>query len=1033
MTSCLFSFTAGEETLDELFSKSLHLHQDRIAVIENNGLTKCSLTYKELWDASCIVSEAIANFLKSSSQRPSQFVAVCMDQCLIYPAVLLGILNQGFGFACCDPSWTSEKQIQYLGKLGTSLLVHKSEERFSSSGNQQCRVQVRDTFMYFERLNSGNDSRKCPHQMAYAVLTSGSTGQPKIVRVPHSSIVPNIMDIMDMCNVTSTDLVFLSSPSTFDPSVVDVFVAFAAGASLLVTSKSIKASAGRLLEILFPCDASQGVSVLQMTPSVFNRWSEKELQEVVLSSKSSLRVLLFGGEPFPSESKLTRCKGIGNNTHIYNIYGITEVSAWASIHQVIPSKEAHILDPTEDKTSVPLGKPLSETLFEVRDVLTGLAIDSGCGEMFIGSSKRICEIDDENCLDYSYPVYRGTGDIVQVHSNKKMYYLGRKDNHIKRWGHRINLENVEHIALNHASVKYACSVWDEERHKLLLMVCLREPLPILTLRRHFLTSELSQSFLVPDEIIPVEEMPLTVHGKVNRQSAALASTNQKPPASKLLVKELFTKLWCEVLGLQSLEGGSFLLAGGNSLLAVILMTELEEYLGEIPKDLGDLLLSGNSFSFICEHLCQFHHTNTKTCNQPFEKEGDETTLKVDEMAELEDTKQEPQYADELESFSLRGTSSSESMSVFDIPQSVLRTIQLDLVWKVDLNKCIDASPLCLIYRSGHIGVVVGSHSGKLTYVDGKEGDVRWMVTLPDRIESSACPSVCGQFIFVGCYDGALYCINSVSGKINWSFKTGGEVKCPPALCNGGSSVLFGSYDKLVYCVNAQQGLLEWYASLASSADCKGNWLAAPLILGKIAILCNLGKLVSAVHTMDGKVIWSTSLSNPVFSTPSHFSTSLGDYVVAAEVKGTLHCLNVATGEVVWTWKAGGFIFAPLVIVPDFSCTDTHYILVGCYDFCLYCLFINPQNEISLKWKISLGARIGAAPFPFNIRTCDGVNNLCATVCNSAGEVFIVNLNDGGIHCYHNIDSEVFSSPVVYNDKIYFGCRDNSMYCLRMQS
>lgn len=123
----------------------------------------------------------------------------------------------------------------------------------------------------------------------------------------------------------------------------------------------------------------------------------------------------------------------------------------------------------------------------------------------------------------------------------------------------------------------------------------------------------------------------------------------------------------------------------------------------------------------------------------------------------------------------------------------------------------------------------------------------------------------------------------------------------------------------------------------------------------------------------------------------------------------------------------------MIIVPDFSLYNSHYIVFGCYDFYLYCLFNNADNEISLKWKISLGARIGAAPFPFKIRTCDGINNVCVSVCNSAGEFFIVNLQDGGIHGYLNVDSEVFSSPVVYNDKVYFGCRDNSMYCLRMHS
>lgn len=103
---------------------------------------------------------------------------------------------------------------------------------------------------------------------------------------------------------------------------------------------------------------------------------------------------------------------------------------------------------------------------------------------------------------------------LQVHANGKINYVGRKDNNVKRWGHRINLENVEDIALDHASVKHACCVWDEERHKLFLIVCLRESLPILALKRHFLTSKMSHSSLVPDEILSVEEMPLTIHGTV---------------------------------------------------------------------------------------------------------------------------------------------------------------------------------------------------------------------------------------------------------------------------------------------------------------------------------------------------------------------------------------------------------------------------------------------------------------------------------------------------------------------------------------
>lgn len=135
---------------------------------------------------------------------------------------------------------------------------------------------------------------------------------------------------------------------------------------------------------------------------------------------------------------------------------------------------------------------------------------------------------------------------------------------------------------------------------------------------------------------------------------------------------------------------------------------------------------------------------------------------------------------------------------------------------------------------------------------------------------------------------------------------------------------------------------------------------------------------------------------------------------------------------VWTWTAGGFIFAPLVVVPDASLQGTHSVLVGCYDFYLYCLVINADNQVSLQWKTLLGARIGAAPFPFDIRTCDN-RNVCVSVCNSNGQLFILSLHDGSIHSSYHVHAEVFSSPVVHQDRIYFGCRDNFMYCLTMRS
>jgi hypothetical protein len=73
---------------------------------------------------------------------------------------------------------------------------------------------------------------------------------------------------------------------------------------------------------------------------------------------------------------------------------------------------------------------------------------------------------------------------------------------------------------------------------------------------------------------------------------------------------------------------------------------------------------------------------------------------------------------------------------------------LELCWKVDLAKCIDATPL-VVDRGNAFSVYVGSHSGAFVCVDVGSGSEVWRRHLPDRIESSAAASSCGNLIFVG--------------------------------------------------------------------------------------------------------------------------------------------------------------------------------------------------------------------------------------------------------------------------------------------
>lgn len=152
------------------------------------------------------------------------------------------------------------------------------------------------------------------------------------------------------------DVVFLGSPLTFDPSVVDLFLALSSGAQVLIVPSVMKKMPKRLAHLLFTDHKTTVLQVKivssflgrlwstvtpyflpflpQVTPTLLVRFGDRILKEEVLSPASSLRVLALGGEACPSPALLRGWRHQDNRTNFYNVYGITEVSCWASCYRI---------------------------------------------------------------------------------------------------------------------------------------------------------------------------------------------------------------------------------------------------------------------------------------------------------------------------------------------------------------------------------------------------------------------------------------------------------------------------------------------------------------------------------------------------------------------------------------------------------------------------------------------------------------------------------------------------------------------------
>jgi acyl-CoA synthetase len=222
---------------------------------------------------------------------------------------------------------------------------------------------------------------------------------------------------------------------------------------------------------------------------------------------------------------LRQWKSKENSTDIFSLYGITEVSCCTTVHKVEIQNEAQSFDCDACETqvpsqqgAVPLGNALSQTLLSVKND-SGVEIFTGEGELYIGSMERMYLIDSETVQNLHFPLYRATGDIVKVDGcNKRVFYVGCKDNMIKWFGHKLSLEHVQQVVAAYRGIEHSQCVWEAHTRRLGLLAKVEQSKDedqhfTMGLKCHF-RKHLQPPF-IPDVIVKLKCFPLSSHGKLD--------------------------------------------------------------------------------------------------------------------------------------------------------------------------------------------------------------------------------------------------------------------------------------------------------------------------------------------------------------------------------------------------------------------------------------------------------------------------------------------------------------------------------------
>ncbi len=568
-----------EVTLLELFKQQLALHQQDVALVSGTR----TLSYSDLNQ----LARAAACEGMQKGLRPHTLAAVVMEKGWEQVVACLAIFMSGAAYLPLSPD-TPEERLHWIlrdSEVGVVFAQSSVAERIHWPDNIQTifvdALDISDKHAGMEELPPQ------PGDLAYVIYTSGSTGRPKGVMIDHRGAANTILDINNRFNVGAADRILALSALQFDLSVYDIFGMLACGGALVMPDPQSLKEPGHWLRLLH----EHHVTLWNSVPALMHMLAT-HMTDTSETLPAALRLALLSGDWIPTDLPES-LKKLTPSLHLVSLGGATEASIWSVAHYPVEA-------PGKDWTSIPYGRPLKNQRLYVLDAQMRQRPDWVSGHLYIGGIGLALgywhdEAKTANAF-ITHPhtgerLYR-TGDMARHRPEGVLEFLGRDDFQVKIQGHRIELGEIEACLLRHPAVREAVTVVAGEG-EVRRLVCFVVPHAAGVSDEPELLAFLQRSvpaYMLPSAIIPVDSLPLTNNGKVDRTALTAKAGAHKPakdphtialPRNDLELQ--IAAMWAETLAREHVgRNENFFETGGNSLLAVRLTNRLREH---FSKDL----------------------------------------------------------------------------------------------------------------------------------------------------------------------------------------------------------------------------------------------------------------------------------------------------------------------------------------------------------------------------------------------------------------------------------------------------------------
>ncbi|KAG0232171.1 hypothetical protein BGW41_001961, partial [Actinomortierella wolfii] len=555
-----------DRCIHHMFEDQVAETPEAVAIVHNEQ----EVTYAELDD---LASRLASRFVVAGVKR-GNFVVILLERSVELIVTQLATLKIGVAYVVIDSRLPLERQSFILKDSGAVLCVTNANSEVSSmKGIALYRLDISalsvDGTPALDTSISVSSS-----DTAYVMYTSGSTGVPKAVCVPHRAVICRVVS-NGLADIDSSDRVAFTTNPSHVPSTFEIWITLLRGARMVIIDNDVILDPHRLAEAL----VDSRVTALYLTNPLLNKYA------FIIGSTLSTLKYLIGGADQGAVKAYSEILKHGGPVRLVHRYGSTETPLGALSY--VPSTDIDQL------ARLPIGRPLPNIrCYVLGKDYTPVPIGA-VGELYIGGHGISTgylnrpDITEERFLPDPFSNMTGarmykTGDMVRYLPDGNVEFLGRNDFQIKIRGYRIELGEIESRLVGHKLVKNAAvlPVGDGDAKRLIAYVSADSSQQLTNTLREYLALSLPE-YMIPSDFVWLDHFPLTVRGKIDRSALPLYDlgsvvSNQAdytPPQNDL--EELLATLWSELLKVERIgRNDNFFMLGGNSLIAIGMIERL---------------------------------------------------------------------------------------------------------------------------------------------------------------------------------------------------------------------------------------------------------------------------------------------------------------------------------------------------------------------------------------------------------------------------------------------------------------------------